>query len=69
MEARWILADFETQGAYELAKEFDPERKRTIGMQCFSFTTFAADHIHNDKVYSPSPTALLLGPNLAGFGS
>ena len=28
----YLIADFENQGAHRLAKEFDPDGKRTVGM-------------------------------------
>jgi len=33
-----LIADFENQGAHQLAKQFDPEGKRTIG-QSLSFSS------------------------------
>jgi len=33
-----LTADFENQGAHQLAKQFDPEGKRTIG-QSLSFSS------------------------------
>jgi hypothetical protein len=35
----YFTADFENQGAHRLAKQYDPEGKRTIGND-FAFTFF-----------------------------
>jgi len=45
-----LTADFETQGAYQLAKQFDPEGKRTIG-QSLSFSS-SARHPPNELFIS-----------------
>ena len=66
----FYLADFENQGAHTLAKQYDPEGKRTIGMffPCH-FVKVLFHFMHRRRAHKTRSYSLRRGNKLASFHS
>ena len=69
-KSSFYLADFENQGAHTLAKQYDPEGKRTIGMSfpCH-FIKVLLHYTYHRRAHKTRSYSLRRGDKLASFHS